>query len=325
MKTKLLTALLIGSSVFTSASSFATYSNPGHIELGLTGGGFRSMNENNPYGILANAVANPPSGTALDADSSHEFGGAVSLGYRFAESPYTLGIVYWGADNDKTKSASGIIGLTKAPANFSIDFAQDANSRLDYKNDFVNIFLNATYHPDEHLVFVPKVGVSYLKVRNDQHTTYSGLQVTANTIVQVDEQSKFSGWGPSIGADLDYHLVSGLSVFGNLLYNAIIGDIDSRYQAFQTTVAGNNTDVISKSDSTIVNYIQSEIGLSYLFLPCKTYTGNIMLGWALSKAFGSTQNKAAFTDDVGDSQFASDITNTGYHGPFVRLAFTYDV
>jgi hypothetical protein len=328
-KIKLANYLLygVGLSSILVTNCFATVNQQATVELSLTAAGFRPVTENGGFAITAaDAVTRPPSGEFIKVDPNTEFGGAIGLTYHFPCSPYLVSLSYWRAHFDSDRSASGNIAITDVPANYGLVNASNATSEIDFNNDLVSLLLGAMYSPDGHFTITPKVGLSYLRVKDNESTRYVGLNIPAGASVLIEEPSIFRGIGPSVGADLDYSFGHCFSIFSTFMYSAIVGDIDSHYTANPIGLAARNyVDVNIKTEKTIVNLFQSELGLAYLFTCNPIYSGKVMVGYSLAKAFGTSENNDNFVDDINTSKFVSGISNTGFHGFFGRVNFNFNV
>ena len=266
----------------------------------------------------------PPSGSLLRLVPENKFNGAVALSYDFPSSPFALALTWCRVHTDKDDSASGFIGITEAPANYEYDFAANATSSLDYDNDIVTLALGATFYPHCAVKLTPQLGVTYLRIKDDQTTTYSGNTVTAGTIVTIEQDSSFKGFGPSLGFDLDYLIYNNFSLFGKFLYSALAGDIDASYSASQSGTTVESTNVNIDSNHQILSLIQTELGLAYHFM-CVDYKSEISVGYAFAKIFGGAENNAYFSDDVSDSLFITNTTDLGFQGPFIRFFVNFDL
>lgn len=327
MKNLHLVKLLALSTALSSAPLYAAMlMNPANtLELGLTGGDFLAMTNNGGYAISANdLVSNPPTGDLLKIDPTDKFGAAAYLAYRCGNTPYSYTLSYWYARSNITDVTTGNIAVTSAPATYGIDFATGVSSNENFRNDIGNLALGATYQFDGNFTVTPKIGVTYMHVRNNQTSQFAGSGVPAGAILTVDEPSHFKGFGPSIGADLDYGFGCNFSIFANLAYSALVGDIHAQYAALVSDGSQTATTIDMTTKNTIVGLLQSEIGLSYFF-NTSFYAGKGSIGWVMAKAAGTSDNNAQFGDDVGDSNFFSAITNTGFQGPFARLVFNINV
>lgn len=299
--------------------------NPDRIGVELTGGWFRGMAADTDFGIQAqNTTDLPPSGSLLRVTPDTKFGGEIGLYYDFGASPYTVGLTWWRAHSNSDDSAAGSIGLTQLPATWAVDFAAATNSTLEYENDVVSLLLGASFRPHCAWSVAPQLGISYLRIKNDQTTTYTGNDVGASSLITLNENSSFKGYGPSFGVNLDYTVVEHFSVFGKFLYSAFLGNIDANYNPVQTGATSRSANVDISNDKQIVNLIQTELGLAYHFM-CVDYDSQILLGYAFAKIFGGSENNAYFGDDVADSLFTSSTTDLGFQGPFVRFTINFDL
>lgn len=311
----------------TAAFAGIIYDNPASIGLELTGGWFNNTLDGSSYTIAAaNNIATPSTGALLSVDPEDDFGGAIGLFYKVANSPYVFNVTWWGVNSDADDSASGTVGVTKAPATWGFDFATAAGTETDYHASILNFYMGATFRPDCNVTFVPQLGISYFRTASSQSTVYAGDDIPVGQIVNVDESSRFRGWGPSVRADLDYRLFKDFSLFGNVSYAALVGNVDSSYNAVRNgadPANGDNASAISLEDhDTIVNLIQSELGFSYRF--CPRYDGKIKIGYSIAKAF-DTSEYGRYADDTADTLFLTSMNNTGFQGFFARLSAGFDL
>lgn len=304
----------------------AAYNNPGVVRIDLTGGWFGDSVYDGGYGILApTSTTSLPSGEFLKVESHRDFAGGLGLTYFFPASPYSINLSYWGIHDDSSDGASGFIGVTKAPADWGIDFAGGASSEVDLKNDFLKLAFAVTMNPVCNFRVTPQVGVAYLRIKNDQTTFYSGDGVTpAGAVIAINENSSFRGVGPTFGINLDYGLKCGFGIFGDFNFSALVGNLKSSYAASHSGSPTINTTVSTETDDNIVNLFQTEVGLSYLF-QVKHYPGKIMLGYAVAKALSASENNSHFIDDVNDSKYMTSVTDVGFQGPFARISLAFDV
>lgn len=333
---------------FLSASVNAQHNNPASIGIELTGGWFREMVNNGGYGLSSpgtvdfNDVTFFQEGSLLDVDPKGEFGGAIQISYYFPCSPYALAFTYWGLHTDSSRAQ---MGPTQSDVNQIFAFGLGTSdyaggiSEVNFHNDFFNLSLGATFHPDPCFSFTPAIGVSYLHIKNNQNSTYY-FPATAFPPLAYDLKSTFHGLGTSFGASLDYKFINRISFFGSLTYNALVGNISARRQSV-LPLTGNpvndpilqaefSADAELRSRNRIVSLIQSELGLSYLF--CPKYSGEFKLGYAIQNAFGASERGIFLGDGISpdlpapfEASFQSFMSDVGFQGPFARFSAEFNL
>lgn len=328
MRNNLLVGLVLAAA---SSSVFAMPSDPvnhgGILEIALTGGGFTVGTEDTGYGMQTTTV-NVPIGNILKNSPEYKFGGSVLAGYYFPNSTINVDASYFGTRNRLNDSASGLIGTELLLPDLAAT-AGVATSSNHFDYDFANIEIGSLTRVNcNGLIINPQVGLSYAQLKNHQNVTYAGEDVTtvlgAGGEYDVKKHTKFSGFGPSIGFDLNYVVCNPISLIGSFRYNGLVGEVHSSYTATPSTTGVEIIDVSFNSQNSLVSLIQTEIALGYDFNWCDMFCGNFAIGYQLTKAIGSGE-KTLLTDDVQFTTFSSTVTDSNIHGYFFRLTMDFSM
>lgn len=348
MRIKFLASLLLAAA---SSSVFAMPSDPvkhtGVLEVALTGGGFTVGTQDTAYGLYTNnlELLSQPIGEVLKIDPKFKFGGSVLVGYFFPCSSINVDASYFGTRNRVTQNDQGLIsinlGLPGWVGEEGNNTASAAYTTYHYNYDLANIELGSLTRIDSNgLIINPKAGLSYAQLKSNQYVKYTGEGVDLSFAAgqfpgneySHELNSRFTGFGPSIGFDLNYTVCNPFHLISSFRYNALVGNILFNYFANETAnTSGNDPipeyDISSKTRKMLVSLIQAELGISYDFDWINAFCGNLAVGYQLSKAFDSGE-KLSLPDNVTNNQhgyFIQSITNANIHGWFLRLTMDFPI
>lgn len=317
-KKKLAAAGCFISLVACNAFAHHGYGGSGEAGAEITLGWINSSIDNTGYGVSANSTSAPSSGNLLYVEPDSSLQGAIKAFFHFSRNPYTINLSYWKIDADESEAVTGSVGATKAHPAFGIQNAISASSEISHDFHHAELTLSTLLAPNRYVSFTPHIGLSYLSIDNSETIVY--LESGGDS-ASIYNTSEFSGWGISVGTGIQYLFCHRLGLFGNFSYSAHIGDIDGRYSG---VLAGSGPDAYSVGydvDCEIVNVFHSELGLTYNLVPCPTYNVHLMLGYAISKAFDSSQKNVYLPDDVNQNYTIPVMGNTGFKGLFLRFKF----
>lgn len=332
MRTTLLAGLILAA---TSSTVFAMpydpAKHPGTFEISLTGGGYKIGTEDSAYGIQ---VINPaalflvqgPIGSIVKNDPEYKFGGSVLVGYYFPNSSINVDLSYFGTRNHIDDSNSAIVTTSLVPSGFILlPGSGFTTSAYDSDYDYANIEIGSLTRVNNNcLIFNPQVGLSYARLKTDQTVGYAGSNIPVGIGFIAEKDTSFKGFGPSIGFDLTYFMCNPISLSGSFRYNALVGNINSNYAVASNVNSYTSVDFVT--ENTLVSLIQSEIALGYAIEIADTLSGNVAIGYQLTKSIGNAENMQ-FPADVGAGliSFSDNITNTNIHGYFLRVTMDIGV
>lgn len=322
-----------------------------NLEVNLTGGWFQNDTANTSYGILRTERTLPdagfniaPTGKILAIKPKYKFDGGASILYQ-SDSCYNLGASYFSYHNKHRETVFGgtsdtpLITATLISGLFNSAEPQvsSVKSQYDFRYEFSNFELGSRFCAiDDSLTLNPKIGLSYARIRNDQSTEYSGAtnffaDPTGKDTVKL--LSKYRGFGPSIGADVDYLICHGFSIFGTTRYSALVGNLYCEWinRVTGTTDQGGlpanlySGTLNARSRGQIVQLFQFELALGYTFDFCGYYA-RILAGYQLTKALDSKKRIDLNSQSGAPASgivLSDGLLNSSFQGPFIRLSFGF--
>ncbi len=256
-----------------------------------------SYNDNISYIGLApntadtnvNFVQNDPDwGWGFKLEGSYHFGTGTDLNLNW----------YHLNDNSATRTFTGNFAFLDLPnlgtERFSVDPKWDAvNLEFGQHVDFGE-FKNIRFHG----------GVQYTRIE----TGLTAYAFTANTplYVSASSNSKFTGFGPRIGADMSYDLGNGWAIYGNGA-TAILAGTSKVNAAISNNLLPRTT--VNASRNGIVPELEAKLGLTYTYAMAQ---GDLTLdaGYMWQNYFHAQQTLVNF--GTSESDF-------GLQGPYLGL------
>lgn len=330
MRTKLLVSLLLAaasSSVFAMPADPVKH--PGILEIALTGGGYAAGTEDTAYGIQLGSITagGKVTGNVVKNDPSYKFGGSILVGYFFPCSSINVDASYFGTHHHLNDTVTGEVTASLMPPDFvgGNQVVAAATSHFDFEYDIANIEVGSLTRVNSNgLILNPQLGLTYVHLNGNQQVSYAGSAVPAGSTANAYQSTKFNGFGPSVGLDLDFVVCQPITLMGNFRYSGLVGKIHGNYAAQSTGAITEVTNVGFSSRHSLVSLIETELAVGYDFDWISAFCGNIALGYQVSKFLGSGE-QASFVDDVSDAQFVSGPINSNVHGWFLRLTMDFAV
>lgn len=320
MRAKLLVSLVLAA---TASSVFALPSDPAKhpalLEVALTGGGFKIDTNDSTYGINATTATGVvyPSGSVVQNAPKYKFGGSIGLGYFFSDSTINVDATYTSTRANRTDTTTSIFPNLLVPAVAGGAVDGFGSSYYNFKYDFANLEIGSLTRINcNGLILNPQVGLSWARLNGEQFVSY-GIPASPSAY----QDSRFHGFGPSIGLDLNYVVCNPIFLTGTIRYSGLVGDLKSSYDS--SRVGGTAVNVTNESQEGFVSLIQSELALGYDFNFSDMFCGNFAIGYQLTKAIDSVQ-RFRF-EDTASSAFITPIFNKSIHGYFARLTMDFAV
>lgn len=299
---------------------------PGTLEVGLTGGYLRLSPDFRIYGIkqpAANLLSGPS--TVVKVNPKYRFGGGFDVVYGCS---YKLNLNYFETSNTTSRLTEGPVGTILTPGSWNDTVASgNAFSELISRYRFATVSVSNPF-PMDCLTLIPSVGLSFLYLQHSQNTQYlleHNAGVAGVSSSQINLNSKFNGFGLTFAANFGYEFCKGFSVIGGLQYSPLLGSIRGKYSALRASrIAGTlNTDVSLsyKTQYTIVNHTQSELGLGYKFDINQCIAANISIVYRFVKIIGARETNLYL--GLNSPTLENQITNSVLHGPLLRFAIKY--
>lgn len=338
MRSKKLVSLLLGSSALLTLPIEAMANGAEccpSLEIALTGGWFAADGTETAYAIQRtdDPALTPflPTGPLVKISPKYKWGGGLALNYQ-SDCCYNWGASYFWYHHTSSDAVTGgtptVPNITPVLTPTSV-FGRNnflfASSNFKFQYDFANIELGSNFCMiADCLIVNPKVGLSYGRIRADQTATYSRLAGDVDNDDLVSLLSRYKGFGPSIGADLNYLFCNSFSLFGNFRYSALVGSLNAEWSNVffdqdDLVVPEFHGDVPFHSERHIVKLLQSELGLGYTFDWCG-FCGGIKVGYQLTQALDCVYRISFISDfSVGGSELIENLRNASFQGPFVRI------
>jgi hypothetical protein len=136
-------------------------------------------------------------------------------------------------------------------------------------------------------------GVQYARVDYTNHWAGSVPQIPGNDVVNVQDASKFNGFGPRAGVDMSYDFGNGFQLYANSATALLVGDGDFNVSA---GAAGAFT-VSGGSHSRVVPELEAKLGAKYTYaMASGDLTGDIGYMW---QNYFNAQHVTTLESDFG--------------------------
>lgn len=265
--------------------------------------------------VGANASSNNES-----TDREHHWGGTVDATYLFAGNSRDVKLSFTHIDFDSSDHTGVDAGDILTPAGGFISAFTNGTARASQDDDYnaVDLVFGQWIRIGDRVDLHPFGGLRYASIDTDAHASY--FNVSTTTVPTADRYQKFTsdfdGIGPRGGIDTAVHLGDGFSIVGTVGASLLIGDVDSKYRATDSTglVA---TNVFENDDRTsVIPELDARIGVDYMYAFTPTTSMNVQLGYQVVNYFDVSDL------DAIDAVTPNTVNNTedfGYHGPYLRL------
>lgn len=248
--------------------------------------------------------------TYADKDADWNWGFKLEGSYHFSTgNDLTLNWYHLGHDSDTER---GYASYT-VPAVGTLSATSDAFT-LKTKWDAVNAEFGQHVDFGEFKKIRFHGGVQYARINTDTlHASNDALYTTNNSITSggytLSSASKYSGFGPRIGADYSYELGNGLAVYAKGASTILAGT--SKVTATASSTAVNNAafglpESLIASRTVLVPEVEAKLGMTYNWAVAQ---GDLALdvGYMWVNYFNAQQSATS-----ADSNF-------GLNGPFAGL------
>ncbi len=258
------------------------------------------------------ATANYSDGTAL----------RVGVNYRLPHSPWDVDGTYTFFNTDGSaqveRPATGFLfsTLSHPRQNESADTAS-AQSTLDLKN--FTIDAGYRFQLSQGLGVRLFAGLQVADTEQSLAVNYDGRDYNGG---RIDLASKFSGWGPRLGAEMRASLGGGFSVFGRGSAAILFGQSSARF----TETDNNGTDVIAdlaRDRTRTVPVINLALGLDWAAALSTNSKFNLSLGYEFQQWFNVSDN-IRFVNAASPAVFAENAGSLSLQGFFVRGGFSFN-
>ncbi|GGI87291.1 Lpg1974 family pore-forming outer membrane protein [Legionella impletisoli] len=164
-------------------------------------------------------------------------------------------------------------------------------------------------------------GAQYARIKTE--ASINGFNVTGvpatSTSYTLNDEAKFTGFGPRVGADMSYDFGNGLAVYANSAGALLVGDSDIT-QTVTTVTPAFATAIVPATGSrtAVVPELEAKLGAKYTYAMAQ---GDLSLdvGYMWVNYFDALPfNNGSVAGSFDDSNFA-------VHGPYVGLKWVGSV
>jgi hypothetical protein len=228
----------------------------------------------------------------LNFDPGYDVGFDISLGYVFADTANAIELDYRELSTSDTDSGTVRI--------FDTDF--DATGDLSYDLNALDLMLSQFVDVGRFIQMRLEAGLSYAEIKQTIKTNG-----TDNDAHQLNNESKFSGWGPRVGIDGRYGFGLGMGIVGGTSLAYYLGSLD---------VSASDPNSSQKDDrpSHTVANLRANLGIDYIFY--MKHEDSTSVGLELGYLVDY------YNDAVGSIQIDENVSDTfaaSFSGPYLNL------
>ncbi|WP_133130643.1 Lpg1974 family pore-forming outer membrane protein [Legionella yabuuchiae] len=249
--------------------------------------------------------------TLVDSNPDWEWGFKLEGSYHFSTgNDLNLNWYHFNSGDNRVvfTDHAHVIGLPETTTQTMVSNARWDAVNLEFGQhvDFGQ-FKNIRFHG----------GVQYARI--ETNVAVNGVNNAqaelANASYSFNQESKFTGFGPRVGADMSYDFGNGLAVYANGAGALLVGDSDITQSVITAT---NAFDFLSATGSrtAVVPELEAKLGAKYTYAMAQ---GDLSLdvGYMWVNYFDA-QTFSTIGGDFDDSNFA-------VHGPYVGLKWVGSV
>ena len=177
-----------------------------------------------------------------------------------------------------------------------------ASSHINLTLNELELRIGKRLHPSKQILATFFMGVSGAWFAQDWNIHYTGVSGSIN---QISNDWSFSGAGPRLGVNLEWHVGQGISLFGLFSGSVIVGEYDFRYSAQDPTYSAYPTGVAKYDEGRAIPNVHLITGLAY---------GQFYQWWGFEAMLGYEANSwfGIFRLPVSATQTASGETYNFY-------------
>lgn len=215
------------------------------------------------------------------------------------------------AANGPDKEVRTSNGFTLTPASGEVATAESEET-LTYQAFDLTI---GQYHEiKDNLSTRVFTGIRYAKVDLDVDNLYTATGVT-NTMIN-DYDSKFSGWGPEVGMDLEYKIADMVGVVGHFAAAFLIGNQEASSSVyFSSTPTQANTE--ADEQVRMIPALDAKLGLNVDF-PFMDFHDAIVIEGGYQAAYYFNVVNQINADTEGEIQ--NNYSDVGVMGPYLNVS-----
>lgn len=276
---------------------------------------------------------------AVDPDYALAF--SLGLGYIFPNSGNDVQINWTHFDNDSDNSTvigpdniiSGPVIAGFTDSLFTVDEDQQFTGigSADFHYDAVDLDVGQYVALGSRLMTRFYAGLRYAQVKDDLTNTYSFIDSEEEfNLSEVNVfNSKFTGIGPRVGIDTNYHVANCFGVAAHLAAGLLVGQTESNASFNQTFTVEEEEDevdvesisfnVVNDEQNRVVPVFDAKLGVNYT-----VHFNNGQSAALIEAGYQATE----FVDAVdrftvsGVNGNVFETSGVGFNGPYLTLYFT---
>ncbi len=312
-----LCAFILSASHFTYAQEQVTIP---ELEGGITAaiGTFyvESSADNTAYAYhLDNG---PNSSTATYITPDYQFGVNATLGYIFTDTANGIELFYRNLDTSDNASSIGTldaINVIGNPTNNPVE------GQLGYQLNAFDLLMSQYVNIGEHMQMRLLGGLAYVELKQDLTSTAENyIQPQQNPLdIQVEQNNKFSGWGPRLGIDTRYAFGTGIGIVGGGSIAYYLGTLDAiNTETVNDLIDPGNSGMITSAnnlESHNVTNLRGNLGIDYVYIfdNDEKSTLGLELGYQVDYY---SEVAVTFPDEDPSTPILYDVT---FSGPYLNL------
>ncbi len=270
-----------------------------------------------------------------------------NLGYIFSDTANDVELNYLFLSTQ----GSDLVGSVLRPVNinnipnlqFNSQFFQNGIDRADaiasYRANVLDLIAGQYIDVGCRLRLHPTAGVRYIDFERNLHSIYVADQFSTNNpsgLIEMKDDSDYSGIGPMVGLDASYYLGMGFGVVGHTDTAITIGSLNYNTDLAVTTVLNGNTPGLFQGFEfeqpnyrLLVPIVDAKLGLDYTYMFYSMTNDDLTIeaGYALDQYF-NVLDRFTKTTQIGNPNIPilGAIVNTksssvGLNGPYVNITF----
>ena len=192
----------------------------------------------------------------------------------------------------------------------TVEYAYSA-SKISLDN--VDLMLARHYYVSKDLCFMPNFGLKSTWMNLHQKMVYEGGDITAPSILEVEDYNKFWGIGPQAGIDSKWYLCNGFSIFGNASASLLWGYYKVAHEEMLSVDPSDDNVYIRAPLHRFSPNMQLALGFAYdQYLNDKKQHISATLGWETIYYFRVNQMINVTDDDYQRfDRFSEDVSFQG--------------
>ena len=273
-------------------------------------------------------------GKVEEAKFGWDPGFRIEIGHRFKPDLWDIAMQYTfeRISGEDDFSNPNIAGQTLMPTqtNQTSQNTQSTQSSIDLDYSVVDLMLGRTFLPTKQLFIRPSMGLTGAWIDRDFEVKYNGAGDTPN-VTRDRYTSEFSGGGMRIGADFDWYMGKGFSIYAKTSVAALLGYYrnttkSNSSNANNPALAAVDVENSVYDDNRIATHIQMQLGPNYGIM-WDDFGLSIFAGYEVNAWFNVEELRSgdlgATTSGSGSRRITVNDSNLGLHGFVGKLQFNF--